>query len=66
MDRLSSNTEERGPRMEGNSFKSKIHDSFESIDEIKLRNGGRLNEMALGRNNSGGIRATEQISANLK
>lgn len=53
MDRLSSNTEERRPGMEGNSFRSNIHDSFESINEIKLYNRGRLNEMALGRNNSG-------------
>lgn len=66
MDRLSSNMEERRPGMEGNSFRLNIHDSFESIDEIKLHSRGRLNEMALGRNNSGGIRVTEQISSNFK
>lgn len=66
MDKLNFNMEEKRPGKEGNSYKSNTRDSFENICGIKLRNGERLNEMALGRNNPGGITATEQTSANLK
>lgn len=65
MDRFNFNTKKR-PGKKGNSYKSNTHDSFENICGREMHNGGRLNEMALGRNNPGGTTATEQTSANLK
>lgn len=66
MDRLNFNMEDKRPGKEGNAYEPSTHDSFKNICGIKLHNGGRLNETALGRNNPGGITATEQTSANLK
>lgn len=66
MDELNFNVEEKRPGEEGNSYKSNTHDSFENICGIKFHNRGRLNGMAVERNNPGGITATEQTSASLK